>query len=66
MTTKKIIKVGSRDSALAMWQTRFAIEELKKVFSDCEFEIVSMKTKGDKILDVSLSKIGDKGLFTNE
>lgn len=66
MTTKKIIKVGSRDSALAMWQTRFAIEELKKVFTDCEFEIVSMKTKGDKILDVSLSKIGDKGLFTNE
>lgn len=66
MKTKKIIRVGSRDSALAMWQTHFAIEELKKVFTDYDFEIVSMKTKGDKILDVSLSKIGDKGLFTNE
>ena len=66
MTTKKIIKVGSRDSQLALWQTKYAIEELKKVFTDYDFEIVSMKTKGDKILDVSLSKIGDKGLFTNE
>lgn len=64
--TKKIIKVGSRDSQLALWQTRYAIEQLKKVFTDTEFEIVDLKTKGDKILDVSLSKIGDKGLFTNE
>ncbi len=64
--TKKIIKVGSRDSQLALWQTRYAIEQLKKVFTDTEFEIVDLKTKGDRILDVSLSKIGDKGLFTNE
>lgn len=64
--TKKIIKVGSRDSQLALWQTRYAIEQLKKVFTDTEFEIIDLKTKGDKILDVSLSKIGDKGLFTNE
>ena len=62
--TKKIIKVGSRDSQLALWQTRYAIEQLKKVFTDTEFEIVDLKTKGDKILDVSLSKIGDKGLFS--
>ena len=66
MTTKKIIKVGSRDSQLALWQTKYAIEVLKTVFTDYDFEIVSMKTKGDKILDISLSKIGDKGLFTNE
>lgn len=64
--TKKTIKVGSRDSQLALWQTRFAIEQLKPVFPGCDFEIVDLKTKGDKILDVSLSKIGDKGLFTNE
>ena len=50
--TKKIIKVGSRDSQLALWQTRYAIEQLKKVFTDTEFEIVDLKTKGDKILDV--------------
>lgn len=64
--TKKIIKVGSRDSQLALWQTKYAIEQLKKEFIDYEFEIIDLKTKGDKILDVSLSKIGDKGLFTNE
>ena len=37
MTTKKVIKVGSRDSQLALWQTKYAIEELKKVFTDYEF-----------------------------
>lgn len=64
--SKKVIKVGSRDSVLAMWQTNFVIEQLKKVTDDYDFEVVSLKTKGDKILDVSLAKIGDKGLFTQE
>ena len=64
--SKKVIKVGSRDSILAMWQTQFVIDELKKVTDEYEFEILSLKTKGDKILDVSLAKIGDKGLFTKE
>ncbi len=63
---KKKIRVGSRDSILAMWQTQFVIEQLQQVTDAYEFEIVSLKTKGDKILDVSLAKIGDKGLFTKE
>lgn len=63
---KKKIRVGSRDSVLAMWQTQFVIEQLQQVTDAYEFEIVSLKTKGDKILDVSLAKIGDKGLFTKE
>lgn len=63
---KKKIRVGSRDSVLAMWQTKFVIEQLQQVTDAYEFEIVSLKTKGDKILDVSLAKIGDKGLFTKE
>lgn len=63
---KKVVKVGTRDSILAMWQTRFVVEELKKVTDQYEFEIFSLKTKGDKILDVALAKIGDKGLFTKE
>ena len=63
---KKKIRVGSRDSLLAMWQTKFVIEQLQQVTDAYEFEIVSLKTKGDKILDVSLAKIGDKGLFTKE
>ena len=64
--SKRIIKVVSRDSALAMWQTNFVVESLRKVTDQYEFEIVSLKTKGDKVLDVSLAKIGDKGLFTKE
>lgn len=63
---KKKILVGSRDSVLAMWQTQFVIDRLLEVTDAYEFEIVSLKTKGDKILDVSLAKIGDKGLFTKE
>lgn len=63
---KKKIRIGSRDSVLAMWQTRFVIEQLQQVTDAYEFEIISLKTKGDKILDVSLAKIGDKGLFTKE
>ncbi len=64
--SKRVVKVVSRDSALAMWQTNFVIDCLRKVADAYEFEIVSLKTKGDKILDVSLAKIGDKGLFTKE
>ena len=64
--SKRVIKVGTRDSALALWQTKHVIEQLQKVTNDYTFEIVAVKTKGDKILDVSLAKVGDKGLFTKE
>ena len=64
--SKRVIKVVSRDSALAMWQTNFVVDSLRKVTDQYEFEIVSLKTKGDKVLDVSLAKICDKGLFTKE
>ena len=64
--SKKIVKVGSRESALAMWQTEFVIQRLEEKTNDYLFEIVPIKTKGDKILDVALAKVGDKGLFTKE
>lgn len=60
------IIVGTRDSALAMWQTNWVVDSLKKMNPEYTFQIVSMKTQGDKILDVALAKIGDKGLFTKE
>ncbi|GAB6180529.1 hydroxymethylbilane synthase [Desulfotomaculum defluvii] len=63
---KHKITVGSRDSALAMWQTRWVVEQLERLNPEIDFEIVTMKTKGDKMLDVALAKIGDKGLFTKE
>lgn len=64
--SKRIVKVGSRESALAMWQTEFVIQCLQQKTNDYIFEIVPIKTKGDKILDVALAKVGDKGLFTKE
>lgn len=60
------IIIGTRDSALAMWQTNWVVDNLKKLNPDYTFKIISMKTQGDKILDVALAKIGDKGLFTKE
>jgi hydroxymethylbilane synthase len=60
------IKIGTRGSQLALYQANRLKSELKQQFPDTDFEIVIIKTKGDKILDVALSKIGDKGLFTKE
>lgn len=62
----KKIRIGTRGSKLALYQAYRVKEELEGKFSDQEFEIIIIKTKGDKILDVPLSKIGDKGLFTKE
>ncbi|MFH0736572.1 MAG: hydroxymethylbilane synthase [bacterium] len=62
---KKII-IGTRSSQLALWQANFIKDELEKLNKDLCVELSLIKTKGDKILDVALSKIGDKGLFTKE
>ena len=59
-------KIGSRKSALAMVQTLWVQSELQKHHPDSTFELVTMETQGDIILDVALAKIGDKGLFTKE
>jgi len=62
----KTIHIGTRDSQLAMWQAEWVQSQLTRLYPQLKFELVPMKTKGDKILDVPLSKIGDKGLFTKE
>ncbi|MFI3171015.1 MAG: hydroxymethylbilane synthase [Eubacteriales bacterium] len=60
------IRVGTRDSKLAMIQTEIVVENIKQYDSSIEIEIIPMKTTGDKILDVTLDKIGGKGLFVKE
>lgn len=65
MENKKLI-VGTRGSALALTQTKWVINELKKLDQSLDIEIKIIKTKGDKILDVALNKIGDKGVFVKE
>ncbi len=60
------VRIGTRGSKLALYQAYRVKSELEEQLPDKTFEIVIIKTKGDKILDVPLSKIGDKGLFTKE
>ncbi|MBD1869865.1 hydroxymethylbilane synthase [Oculatella sp. FACHB-28] len=62
----RTIRIGSRKSQLALVQTHWVQEHLQKAFPDRTFEVHTMSTHGDKILDVALAKIGDKGLFTKE
>lgn len=63
---KKTLRIATRKSPLAMWQAEFVKAELEKVFPALEIILLPMSTKGDKILDVPLAKIGGKGLFTKE
>ena len=62
----KRLKLGSRGSKLALWQADFVASQLSRIVPDLNVEVKVIKTKGDKILDVALSRIGDKGLFTRE
>jgi len=62
----RTIRIGSRKSQLALVQTHWVQGELAKKFPEISFEVMEMSTQGDKILDVALAKIGDKGLFTKE
>lgn len=62
---RKII-VGSRRSKLALTQTNWVIDRLKEFGLPFEFEVKEIVTKGDQILDVTLSKVGGKGLFVKE
>ncbi len=65
MNKQKLV-IGSRGSELALWQSKFIKKELERKNKNLAVEIKIINTKGDKILDVALSKIGDKGLFTKE
>jgi len=63
---KKHIKIGTRGSQLALYQAKKVKATLENIFPELTVDLEIIKTKGDKILDVALSKIGDKGLFTKE
>lgn len=63
---KRKFTIGSRGSELALWQTNYVKTTLEKNFPDLKLEIKIIKTTGDKLLDVALAKIGDKGLFTKQ
>ena len=60
------LRIGSRESRLAVIQSRMVMEKIAKAEPAAELELVTMKTTGDKILDKTLDKIGGKGLFVRE
>jgi hydroxymethylbilane synthase len=64
MTTA--FRIGTRASALALWQANWVKSELEKTWKGLAVELVQIKTTGDKILNVPLSEVGGKGLFTKE
>lgn len=65
MNPKKLV-IASRESLLAMWQAEHIQGRLKALYPDCDVQILGMTTRGDQILDKTLSKIGGKGLFIKE
>jgi len=60
------IVIATRESRLALWQAHFVREALARLYPSCRVEILGMTTRGDQVLDVSLAKIGGKGLFVKE
>jgi hydroxymethylbilane synthase len=60
------LTIASRESALAMWQAEHIRDRLRALHPGCTVNILGMTTRGDQILDVTLSKIGGKGLFVKE
>jgi len=62
----KTFRIGTRASALALWQANWTKTELEQEWPGLTVELVPIKTTGDKILNVPLSEVGGKGLFTKE
>jgi hydroxymethylbilane synthase len=60
------LTIGTRGSALALWQARHVASVIEKTHSNITVELMTIKTQGDKILDTPLAQIGSKGLFTKE
>ena len=61
-----ILRIATRKSKLALWQAHFIKAELQRFHPGLTVELLGMTTKGDKILDVPLAKVGGKGLFVKE
>ena len=66
METKPKIRIGSRESKLAVIQSEIVQRHLQEKYPEGEITLITMKTTGDKILDRTLDKIGGKGLFLRE
>lgn len=62
----RVLRIATRGSELALWQAEDVKAKLERVHKGLQIELVVLKTRGDKILDVPLAKVGGKGLFVKE
>ncbi|MYM63866.1 hydroxymethylbilane synthase [Pseudomaricurvus sp. HS19] len=62
----QLLRIATRESALALWQAEYVKAELQRHHPELTVELVPMTSRGDKILDVPLAKVGGKGLFVKE
>jgi hydroxymethylbilane synthase len=62
----KTLVIATRASRLALWQARHVQDALRRLYPDCRVDLLEMTTRGDQILDRTLSKVGGKGLFVKE
>ncbi|MGZ8143706.1 MAG: hydroxymethylbilane synthase [Methylosarcina sp.] len=63
---ERTIRIATRQSPLALWQAEYVAAKLEKLFPEVKTELIRMVTRGDKILDAPLAKVGGKGLFVKE
>lgn len=63
---KKVVRIGSRESKLAVWQAEHVAHMIEQAHPEIRVEIITMKTTGDRILDRNLDQVGGKGLFVKE
>ncbi|UCG13711.1 MAG: hydroxymethylbilane synthase [Deltaproteobacteria bacterium] len=66
MSAKRVLRIGTRGSVLALWQAEWVRSQLLTSHKGLSVELVTIKTTGDKILDVPLARVGGKGLFVKE
>lgn len=63
---KTVLRIGTRQSSLALWQSRYVADCLARLHPGLELRLERIVTKGDRVLDAPLAQIGGKGLFTKE
>ena len=66
VTGRALLRIATRGSRLALWQAEFVRKQLKRIHRELRGEIVTIQTRGDRILDRPLSQVGGKGLFVKE
>jgi hydroxymethylbilane synthase len=64
--SSEVLRIATRESPLALWQAEYVQAELEKAHAGLKVELLPMTTRGDRVLDAPLAKVGGKGLFIKE